>query len=257
MNTHEFQAKEILQKYGVPTPPFMVLFELDDLSKGLEKLGISTEAVIKVQVHAGGRGKAGGVKLARSRKEIEEAAKALLKMKIINEQTGKEGVVAHQILISPLVDYKKEYYLGAIIDRKQAQAVLIASPEGGVEIEEVALKTPEKIATYPIGLNGKVRPFHLLQLAKFMGWKGVAFEEGKKVATALAKAFIETDASLLEINPLVETASGHIIALDAKLAIDENALFRHKDLEELYDETQLLPTEVLAHKTSCLCGPRC
>lgn len=247
MNTHEYQGKAILKKFGVPVTPFVVIEDVADLPAALQELDIGDEAVLKVQVHAGGRGKAGGVKIARSRAEIEAYAKQLLKMKIVNNQTGKEGVVAYKILISPLLNYIKEYYLGAIIDRKKAQAILIASPEGGMEIEEIAAHTPEKIATYPIGLDGKMRSYHLLHLVKFMGWKGKAAQEGKKVAAALAKAFMECDAALLEINPLVETAEGDIIALDVKLSIDENALFRHQEFLELYDPTQLPATEVQAH----------
>lgn len=245
MNTHEFQAKEILMKYGISVPAFEVASSLDQVKEILDRLKID-KAVLKVQVHAGGRGKAGGVKLARSREEAEKYAAQLLGMKIVNNQTGPQGVIAHQILISPLIDYKKEYYLGAIIDRPNARAILIASPEGGMEIEEIAAKTPEKILIMPIPLTGKLRQYQLLQVCKFMGWTGETIKQGKKLVAGVAKAFVETDASLLEINPLVETAEGALLALDAKLSVDDNALYRQPDINQYYDFTQVSPSEAQA-----------
>lgn len=245
MDIHEYQAKIILRKYGVPMPEFSVFSNLDLFKEFVLKSGWK-EAVLKVQVHAGGRGKAGGVKLARSPEEMIEVAKKLLGMKIINNQTGKDGIVANQILISPLVNFKKEYYLGAVIDRENARGVLIASPEGGVEIEEVAKLSPEKVLKWPLPLDGKLKTYELIKIAKFMGWTGTLFDEGKKIIAALAKCFVETDASLLEINPLVETDDGHLIALDAKLSVDDNALFRQKEISEFYDKTQLSKNDALA-----------
>lgn len=245
MDIHEYQAKIILKKYGVPMPEFYVFSNLDLFKEFVLKSGWK-EAVLKVQVHAGGRGKAGGVKLARSPEEMIEVAKKLLGMKIVNNQTGKDGIIANQILISPLVNFKKEYYLGAVIDRENARGVLIASPEGGVEIEEVAKLNPEKVLKWPLPLDGKLRTYELIKIAKFMGWTGTLFDEGKKIIAALAKCFVETDASLLEINPLVETEDGHLIALDAKLSVDDNALFRQKEISEFYDKTQLSKNDALA-----------
>ncbi len=245
MNTHEFQAKEILAKYGVPVPPFGVASSLNEVKDILDKLDLQ-KAVLKVQVHAGGRGKAGGVKIAKSREEAEKYAADMLGMKIVNQQTGPQGVVAHQLMVAPLLDYKKEYYIGAIIDRPNARSVLIASPEGGMEIEEIAAKTPEKILTIPIPISGKLRQYQLLRVAKFMGWKGEALKQGKALIAALAKAFVETDASLLEINPLVETEKGDLYALDAKLSVDENALFRQPEIGRYYDYTQVSPMEAQA-----------
>lgn len=247
MNIHEFQTKAILSRYGIKAPPYAVISSIDELEPLLERMNLD-EAVIKVQVHAGGRGKAGGVKLAKSRKEIIQYSNQLLGMKIVNSQTGPEGVIAHQIMISPLLDYKKEYYVGAIIDRKKAQAMLIASPEGGMDIEEVASKHPERILTVPIGLDGELKGYHLLQLAKFMGWEGQLLEQSKCLFSGLAKAFMESDASLLEINPLVETKDGELIALDAKLSIDDNAIYRQKEIGAFFDPTQLSQNEVLAKK---------
>lgn len=247
MNTHEYQAKNVLSNYGVPIPRFVVVSSLQELKKTIIDLELE-QAIIKVQIHAGGRGKAGGVKFARSREEIIDFGKEMFGMKIINNQTGPAGIIAHKLLISDPVKIKKEYYLGAVIDRQKAMAVLIASPEGGVEIEKVAAESPNKVITLPIQNNGAVRRFHLVRLAKFMGWQGDLAEKGIKVASALAKAFIETDATLLEINPLVETDEGEIVAIDVKLSVDENALFRQKEIAAFYDPTQLPIYEVEARK---------
>lgn len=245
MDTHEYQAKEILKKYGMPIPEFGVAASPAEAKQVVQELGLN-EAVVKIQVHAGGRGKAGGVKFAKSKDEIVETAKKLIGMKMVNNQTGPQGIIAHKVLITEPVDIAKEYYLGAIIDRDHAMPILIASPEGGMEIEVVAEKTPEKILKLPIGLDGSVRPYHLLRLANFMGWKGATAKQGMKVAASLAKAFIETDSSLLEINPLVETDKGDIWAIDAKLSVDDNALFRQKEIAAFYDSSQVSPNEVAA-----------
>jgi succinyl-CoA synthetase beta subunit len=245
MNTHEYQAKEVLKKYGVPIPDFGVATKRSEVEQVINALKLK-EAVVKIQVHAGGRGKAGGVKFAKTPEEILSIASHLIGMKMVNNQTGPEGVIAHKVMLSRPVDIKKEYYLGAVIDRNKALPILIASPEGGVEIEEVAEKHPEKILTLPIRLDGKMKPYQLLRLANFMGWKGETAKQGMKTAAALCKAFIETDASLLEINPLVETPEGDIWALDAKLSIDDNALFRQPEIAAFFDPTQVSKNEVAA-----------
>jgi len=245
VNVHEYQAKEILKKYGIPIPDFGVASNEKEVQEVINRLGLK-EAVIKIQVHAGGRGKAGGVQFAKSPEEIKKIAKDLIGMKLVNKQTGPRGVVAKKVLISSPCDIEKEYYMGAIIDRENARPVFIASPEGGVEIEEIAAKTPEKILQLPIGLNGKLKPYHTLRLANFMGWKKEQAKMGRKIACGLAKAFMETDASLLEINPLILTPSGEIFALDAKLSIDDNALFRQSDIAAMYDPSQQLESEVAA-----------
>lgn len=247
MDVHEFQAKEILKKYGLPIPDYAVASDLKQVEEAIRLMDLD-KAVLKVQVHAGGRGKAGGVKLAKTPEEILNYAKQLLGMRIINKQTGKEGIVAHQILISPIIEYVKEYYLGAVIDRKQGHAILIASPEGGMEIEEVAAKFPDKILKMPIALDGKLKNYHYLALNKIMGWSGPLAEQGRKIIDGLAKAFIETDASLLEINPLVLTKENRLVALDAKLSIDDNALYRQPLAKAFYDPTQLNPSEVKANE---------
>ena len=247
MNTHEFQAKQILRQYGIPAPDYAVVSTIEQAMRFVDELDIDI-AVVKIQVHAGGRGKAGGVKIARSRKEVLEGVKKLLGMKIVNNQTGPKGIVAHQVLISPLVDVKKEFYVGAVIDRKHAEAMLIISPEGGMDIEEVATRTPDRILTVPICSDGTIRGYNLLRIVKFMNWNADQTLRGKFIVQALAKAFIETDASLLEINPLVETTMGDFTALDAKLSVDDNALFRQPQIASFYDPTQLTPQEVKAHE---------
>ncbi|MBA3815569.1 MAG: ADP-forming succinate--CoA ligase subunit beta [Parachlamydiaceae bacterium] len=245
MNIHEFQAKIILQQFGIHILDVAVVSSLEEVEQIIEEMDLN-QAVLKVQVHAGGRGKTGGVKVAKNRQEIIEYAKKLLGMKIINNQTGPEGVIANQILISPLFDIAQEYYIGAIIDRKNAQAMFIASPAGGMDIEEVAANTPEKILTFPIGSDGSLRNYQLIHLANFMGWQGKQAEEGKKIVKALAKAFIETDASLLEINPLIQTSQGELIVLDAKLSVDDNALYRQQQIAGFYDPTQIPSYEAQA-----------
>jgi succinyl-CoA synthetase beta subunit len=234
VNLHEYQAKEILMASGVPVPPFGVAGKQQDVEKIIKDLHLK-EAVIKIQVHAGGRGKAGGVKFAKTPEEILSVAERLIGMKMVNNQTGSEGVIAHQVLIAPPVDIEKEYYLGAIVDQNKAEAVLIASPEGGMEIEEIAAKHPDKILTVPIGMDGTVKPYHLLRLGKFMGWEKQTLEEGMNIAAALGKLFIDKDASMLEINPLVKSKDGKLWALDAKLSIDDNALYRQPEIMAYYD----------------------
>lgn len=248
MNVHEFQAKEVLKNYGIPIPSYRVVRSKEEARAAIEELKL-TEGVVKVQVHAGGRGKAGGVQLARSKDALLEQAEKLIGMRIVNNQTGKEGVISEQVMITELTEIEKEYYLGAVIDRERAQATLIASPEGGVEIEEVAAKTPERILTLPIPLDGKMKRFQLLRVAKFMGWEGKTAKQGIQVVAALAQAFVDTDASLLEINPLIKNPEGDIIALDAKLSIDSNALFRQTEIRQYYDATQhpLQEAEAMKH----------
>lgn len=245
MHIHEFQTKELLRNYGIAVPPFAVISSLIDLEEALEKLNLS-KAVLKVQIHAGGRGKAGGVKLAFSPQEIRSHAKNMIGMQIINEQTGQEGIIAHKLLLSPLLEYSQEYYLGAVIDRKLGKAQLIASASGGVNIEEIAAKSPERILRIPIENQGKVRSYHLYEMLKFMGWLGVLQEQATSIIKGLAKAFWDYDASLLEINPLVSTDQGNLIALDAKLSVDDNALYRQPLLADFFDPTQLSPYEVAA-----------
>lgn len=245
MDTHEYQAKEILKRYHIPIPEFRIAATKQDVEKIIQDLKWK-EGVIKIQVHAGGRGKAGGVKFGKTSEEIIRTAEQLLGMKMVNNQTGSKGVIAHQVLISKPISIEKEYYLGAVIDRAKAEPILIASPEGGVEIEEVAAKHPNKILRVPIELDGTVRGFRLTALTKFMGWNAELAKQGMQIAKGVAKAFIETDATLLEINPLVQSSDEKLWALDAKLSIDDNALFRQPQIAAFYDPTQQSEYEVAA-----------
>jgi succinyl-CoA synthetase beta subunit len=247
MNIHEYQAKGILKRYGIPIPPYGVAASVEEARAIVSELGL-TSAVVKVQVHAGGRGRAGGVKFGKSRDEIIAAAEQLLNMKIVNNQTGPEGVVASQVIISEPAEIAHEYYVGCVIDREAARPMLIASPEGGMEIEEIAQKSPEKILKIAFGNDGTMRRYQLLRVAKFMGWSGETAKAGMRVIAGLCKAFIDTDASLLEINPLVLTPNGEIVALDAKLSVDDNALFRQPEIKGFYDPTQIPAAEVEAQK---------
>jgi succinyl-CoA synthetase beta subunit len=247
MNLHEFQAKKILKRYGIPIPDFGVAASVEEAERLAQELKLD-QAVVKIQVHAGGRGKAGGVKFAKTRAEIAQIAKALIGMKMVNQQTGPDGVVANWVIITKPADIAKEYYIGAVIDRDRAVPTMIASPEGGMEIEEIAHKKPEKILKMPFGFDGKLRPYQLLRLTKFMGWKGDEAKKGREIASGLAKCFIDTDASLLEINPLVKTPQGEILALDAKLSIDDNALFRQPEIVSFYDAAQVSPQEAMAKR---------
>jgi len=245
MNLHEYQAKKILKKYGLPIPEFGVASSVEEARRIADELHL-TQAVLKIQVHAGGRGKAGGVKFAKTKEEIGKLAKQLIGMKMVNQQTGPEGVIAHKILISKPADIEKEFYLGAVIDRDSARPILIASPEGGMEIEEIAHKSPEKILKLPFSSDGKLRSYQLLRLTKFMGWSGPLAKQGAMIAAKLAKCFMDVDASLLEINPLVQTPTGELLLLDAKLSIDDNALFRQPEIAAFYDPTQVSVQEAAA-----------
>lgn len=245
MNLHEYQAKKILQDYGIAVPPFAVAASVEEVRKVVKELNLE-RAVIKIQVHAGGRGKAGGVKLVKTPAEIESAAASLIGMKMVNRQTGPEGVVAKKVILTEPVEIVKEYYIGALIDRNRASPVLIASPEGGVEIEEIAEKSPEKILTMPFSFDGKLRSYQILRLLKFMGWTKDLAKQGADLAQKLVKCFIEKDAALLEINPLVLTDKDEIVALDAKMSVDDNALYRQSEVVKMFDVTQISPQEAAA-----------
>lgn len=245
MNIHEYQAKQILLEEGVPVPSFVVASSIKEVKEAIEELKVS-EAIIKIQVHAGGRGKAGGVKFAKNRQEILDLSQQLLGMKMVNQQTGPSGIVSKKILISKPLKILREFYIGVTIDREKALPLLIASPQGGMDIEEVAARYPDQILKVPISIDGKIHKFHYLYLAKFMKWDSELQKEGTKIIATLAHMFIKNDASLLEINPLVEADDHHLWALDAKLSIDDNALYRHPNLAALYDPSQYSINEVKA-----------
>lgn len=247
MNIHEYQTKQILKKYGVDCHNFRVVSKIEDIDQALDSLGIE-DAVVKVQVHAGGRGKAGGVKVAKGKKEIKKIASEMIGMKIVTNQTGSDGIIAHKVMIAELADIEKEYYFSIIVDRKQGSPLIMASPEGGMEIEEIAKTAPEKILKQPFSLEEGITDRELEKVADFMQWDGETKEQGMRLVKGLTEAFIENDGSILEINPLMEDPDGKLWALDAKMSIDDNALFRHPNLAELYDPTQESAAEVIAHK---------
>src|SRR4051794_23694774 len=247
MKIHEYQARQILSNYGIPVPPAEVVRTPEEAANAFKHLGGSM-AVVKAQVYAGGRGKAGFVKLVKSADEARDAAKFMLSHRMVSVQTGPEGVPVSVLIVAPGVDIAKEYYLGITVDRGRQTATMIASAEGGVEIEEVARKSPEKVPKEPlhplIGLQG----YQARELAFKLGFKDKMAGEAAKLMANLAKAFIATDASLAEINPLVITKDGKLLAIDAKFNFDDNALFRHKDLEAMADESQEKPLDVRAKK---------
>ncbi|MCE5293080.1 MAG: ADP-forming succinate--CoA ligase subunit beta [Chlamydiales bacterium] len=245
MYLHEYQAKAKLADFGVPVAPFSVASSVDEVEKIIA--GGVVEAVVKIQVHAGGRGKAGGVKLAKNPQEIRDAAKKLLGMRLVNNQTGPEGVVSEKIIIDSLVSFSSEFYLGIILDRARASACVIASKEGGMEIEEIAATSPDKIFVEQVPATGKLHLYQLLRLAKNLGWTGAYKEAGILLIKQVVEAFFALDATLIEINPLVQTSSG-FIALDAKVSIDDNALFRQKELQSMWDPSQQSVAEQKAHE---------
>ncbi len=249
MKIHEYQARQILADQGVPVPPAEVVRTPNEAVAAFEKFN-QPMCVVKAQVYAGGRGKAGFVKLVKSADEARKAAEFMLSNRMVSNQTGPEGVPVSVLIVAPGVDIAKEYYLGITLDRGRGTATLIASAEGGVEIEEVAKKSPEKVLKVPlhplIGLQG----FQARELAYKLGFTDKLASEAAKLITNLGKAFIKTDASLAEINPLVVTKDGKLLAIDAKFNFDDNAIFRHPDIAAMRDETQEKPLDVRAHKAN-------
>ena len=247
MKIHEYQGKDILRKFNVPVPDGKVAFTAQEARKIAEELGGGT-VVVKAQIHAGGRGKGGGVKLAKNPNEAEEIAGKILGMKLVTHQTGPEGKIVKRILVEQGLAIEQELYAGIVLDRAKSQLVFMVSPEGGVEIEKVAAETPDKILKEWIDPAVGLMPFQARKLAFGLGLVGDQFKNGVKFLTALYKAYIAVDASLAEINPLVVTKDGRVLALDAKINIDDNALFRHKDIIELRDFDEEEPLEVEASK---------
>ncbi|HRK31505.1 MAG TPA: ADP-forming succinate--CoA ligase subunit beta [Tepidisphaeraceae bacterium] len=249
MKIHEFQSRQILSKFGVNVPPARVVYSPDEAVKAFEEFG-GQMCVVKAQVYAGGRGKAGFVKLAHTAKEARTAAEFMLSNRMVSVQTGPEGVPVSVLLVAPGVDIAREYYLAITIDRSRNTATLIASAEGGVEIEEVAKKSPEKVLKIPLHPMLGMQGYIARDVAYRLGFKDKLATEAAKLIANLAKAFFATDASIAEINPLVVTKAGELVAIDAKFNFDENALFRHKEIEEMADESQERPLDVRAKKAS-------
>ncbi|AZV46929.1 ADP-forming succinate--CoA ligase subunit beta [Nautilia sp. PV-1] len=247
MNIHEYQAKEIFRKYGVPTPRGGVAFSGPEARRVAEELG-GNLWVVKAQIHAGGRGKAGGVKLAKSLEEVEKIAEEMLGMTLVTHQTGPEGKVVKKVYIEEGADIKDELYLGMVLDRALEMPVMMASTEGGMEIEEVAAKTPEKIIKVAIDPAIGFQPFHARKLAFGLGLPKDEQREFIKFASALYNVYMDNDAEMIEINPLIKTGDGKFLALDAKMGFDDNALYKHPEIAEMRDLDEEEPTEVEAKK---------
>jgi len=250
LNIHEYQSKSILAKYGVVVPKGMVAFtpdEAEDIAKNFmgDKL-----CVVKAQIHAGGRGKAGGVKLAKNHQEARQFAEAILGKKLVTHQTGPEGKEVKKVLIEEGCQIERELYLGMVVDRAKQRVVVMASQEGGVEIEDVAAKSPEKILKEYVDPAVGLIPFQARKLAFGLGIDKSLVNKAVKFMTGLYNAFVESDAYMAEINPLVITKDGNIMALDAKMGFDDNGLFRHKDIHEMRDLDEEDPREVEASRYS-------
>jgi succinyl-CoA synthetase beta subunit len=247
MKIHEYQAKEILRKYGVPTPRGVPCFSVDEAVQAAKQLG-GPVWVVKAQIHAGGRGKGGGVKLARSIDEAREFSRLILGMQLITHQTGPQGQKVRRLLIEEGADIKREYYVGMVVDRQTQRVCLITSSEGGMEIEEVAEKHPERIQRIAIDPATGLQDAEADDAARKMGIPGAATPEARAVFQGLYRAFWESDASLAEINPLITTGDGRVLALDAKMSFDDNALFRHPEIVAMRDLDEEDPAEIEASK---------
>ncbi|WP_018478484.1 ADP-forming succinate--CoA ligase subunit beta [Pontibacter roseus] len=258
MNIHEYQAKEILKSYGVRIQEGIVAETPDQAVKAAMKLTEETGTgwhVIKAQIHAGGRGKGGGVKLAKNLDQVKQIASDILGMTLVTHQTGPEGKLVQKVLVAQDVYYPgesdpKEFYLSILLDRAKGRNVIMASTEGGMDIEEVAEKTPEKIIKEWIDPAVGLRPFQANKIAFAFGLQGEAFKEMVKFITSLYKAYVETDSAMFEINPVLKTSDNKILAVDAKVDLDDNALFRHKNLAALRDITEEDPLEVEASQSN-------
>jgi succinyl-CoA synthetase beta subunit len=248
VKVHEYQAKEILARFGVPIPAGRVAGTVEEAVQAAEGLG-KGPWVIKAQIHAGGRGKGGGVKLCRDLQELRRAAGQIIGMNLITPQTGPAGQRVKKVLVAEASEIRHEFYLGMVLDRRISLPVLMASAEGGVEIEEVAARSPEKILKEIVNPVVGLRHFQGRSLAKRLGLAGEQLAPAASLMVGLTRAFLETDASLAEINPLAETGDGRLIALDAKFSFDDNALFRHPDLQAYRDLDEEDPLEVRAGKS--------
>jgi len=244
---HEYQGKEIFRRYGVPVPRGIPAFSVDDAVKAAQSLG-GPVWVVKAQIHAGGRGKGGGVKLARSIDEVRDLSGKILGMQLVTHQTGAQGQKVRRLLIEEGADIRKELYAAMIVDRASQRVVLMASSEGGMDIEEVAAKTPEKIHRVTIDPVKGLTDAQADDIGRKIGIPEASLAEARAVFEGLYRAFDETDASLAEINPLILTGDGRVIALDAKLNFDDNALFRHPDIVAMRDLDEEDPAEIEASK---------
>lgn len=250
MNIHEYQSKEILAKYGVAVPKGRVAFTPDEAENIAKNFMGDKLCVVKAQIHAGGRGKAGGVKLAKNHQEARQFAETILGKNLITHQTGPEGKEVKKVLIEEGCQIARELYLGLVVDRAKQRVVVMASQEGGVEIEEVAAKSPEKILKEYIDPAVGLIPFQARKLAFGLGIDKQLVNKAVKFMMGLYQAFVDSDCSMAEINPLVITKDGNIMALDAKMGFDDNGLFRHKDVHDMRDLDEEDPKEVEASRYS-------
>ncbi|MCH7949630.1 MAG: ADP-forming succinate--CoA ligase subunit beta [Candidatus Dadabacteria bacterium] len=247
MNIHEYQAKELLLKYGVAVPMGKVALHEDEAEQIAKNLSVE-KFIVKAQIHAGGRGKGGGVKLANVLEDVKRLASEILGMTLVTHQTGPEGKLVSKVLVEEASNIATELYIGMVIDRATENIVIMASQEGGMEIEEVARTNPEKILKEYIDPTIGLLPFQCRKIAYFLGLKGKTVNKAVKLILGLYNAFIDNDCSLLEINPLIITNDGAVLALDAKMNFDDNALFRHPDIEKMHDPAEEDPTELEAKK---------
>ena len=247
MNIHEHQAKELLREYNIPTPNGKAVFSIDDAVSAAKELP-GPVYVVKAQIHAGGRGKAGGVKVVKDIEAVKNAANGILGQTLVTHQTGSEGKLVQRLYIEDGCDIKSEFYFSMVIDRVTSRVSVIASTEGGMDIEKVADETPDKILSFNIDPTIGFQPFHSRLIANSLKLKGTSFKQAGNFFNQLYKLFTENDASLLEINPLVLTSENSLIALDAKMSFDNNALYRHPKIMALRDETEEDPAEILASK---------
>jgi succinyl-CoA synthetase beta subunit len=252
MKIHEYQARRLLRDAGAPVPKFEVIESAVQVHKAIESLG-GGKLVLKAQVHAGGRGKAGYVVLSEDPDELEQHARRMLSVPMVSKQTGPQGIKVRKLLLARAVDIEKEYYVGMVVDRAKRCPVMMVSREGGVEIEEVAARNPDAIIKEWLHPHLGIQSYELRRLCKALGLTGDAGKTAAKTMAALAKIFFEKDCSLAEINPLVLTKAadgtpGQIMAIDAKFTFDDNALFRHPDIQEMFDATEENPNEIRASK---------
>ncbi|MGD8912166.1 MAG: ADP-forming succinate--CoA ligase subunit beta, partial [Candidatus Thiodiazotropha sp.] len=247
MNLHEYQAKSLFASYGIPVPQGQSVTSPSDARTAAQGLG-GDIWVVKAQAHTGGRGKAGGVKLARSLDETEEAAREILGMTLVTKQTGPQGLPVNSVLVEEGSEIARELYLGALLDRSRSRITFMASAAGGMNIEEVAAETPEKILTTIVNPSTGMLPFQCRKLAFGLGLEGNQIKQFSQIMMALYQLYMDKDISLIEINPLIVTSSGDLVALDAKINLDSNALYRHQDLAALRDITQEDEKEAAATK---------
>ena len=236
MKIHEFQAKEIFSRYGIPVPKGIVATSAEEARQATESMG--GRAVLKAQIHAGGRGKSGGVQVVCSGDEAEEAARKMLQTNLVTNQTGPQGAPVHQVLVEELADISQELYFALTIDRVEREPVMLVSSSGGMDIEEVAATEPENIHNEPIDPVLGLMPYQSRRLARQLGLDSSLTSSAAKVLTALYQIFVDNDCTLVEVNPLIVTADGQVVALDAKINLDDDAMFRHSDLQDLRDKTQ-------------------